>query len=143
MKSTPITGTQRPPDLKALAAAAAKLGQGVTVQEKGGTLNVLVELGGGRTQLIAITSREDSGASVGRVTTKIGPASNLTGQRPLALLRMNASLRSGAFAVDGDSLVLIDTFLPAHTTAQELLNILLYAAKTADQQEKNLGKDDH
>ncbi|NUN48803.1 MAG: hypothetical protein HUU15_08260 [Candidatus Brocadiae bacterium] len=126
------------PTLQELSSLACRLGTGVTLQEKEGRIQVLVETGGGRHQILSLAMENVDGQMIGRMRTRVCPASKLTGQRPLMALKLNLSMKTGAFAVDGEDLIIKHSFMPAHTSPQELLNSLLYVARTADQHEKSL-----
>lgn len=132
----------RPVDPKSLVQAAAKLGTNVTMQDKSGRLQILVELKGGRTQVVFVTTESDAGATLGRLTTGVAPARNLGAERASAALAMNARLRFGCLAIVNDELSMTDTFMPSHTTPQELLNVILFLAESADRYEKGLAGGD-
>jgi hypothetical protein len=55
---------------------------------------------------------------------------------------MNARLRFGAIAIDGDMLTLVDTLLLREADADELRTSMFYLARKADELERGLFQED-
>jgi len=131
-------------DLKELLKKTVEQGQWINIRETGGQWVLTLDLKGGRKQTIEVRPFSENGVAFARLRTRISAATELTGQRPLAALRMNANLAYGSLVVDGDDYVMQETIMVAESTPAHLLASLQYLATVADQQEKFLsGKDKH
>ncbi|MBI5369275.1 MAG: YbjN domain-containing protein [Planctomycetes bacterium] len=109
-----------------------------------GDYNVIVPTAGGRLQKLIINEFVEDGTAMARVRSVIGAADILQGDRPMMALRMNATLRYGAFAVEKDHLVIADTHLLEGLNSEQKVRSMVYLAEQADRFEKMLlGKDQH
>jgi hypothetical protein len=95
-------------------------------------------LPGGRHQRVLADVFEEDGCEILRLYSHIGPAAVLNEARLQAALRMNARLRFGAIAIDGELLALVDTLLLRDADADELRSCILYLARKADELERGL-----
>jgi hypothetical protein len=101
-------------------------------------------LDGGRTQDIEFQTFTADGEEFVRLFSVIGPSAALDERRLMAVLRLNASMRLGAFAIVGDNLAVVDTFLVREADHYEVRHSLEYLAKTADRYEQVVfGTDDN
>ena len=107
-------------------------------------LVVVVPVREDRQQEVVIALSEDDTESVARFHTVIGPVKDLTGTRPLAALRLNFALASGAFAIHGDNLVLCRLHPLKDLDSGEARSTIGYLAETGDRYEEHLyGTDVH
>jgi hypothetical protein len=129
-------------ELKDLLLKTTAAGKWIALRESGGQYTLTLDLPGGRRQMVHVASRNEGGSPMARLWTKVAAAKDLSGARPMSALKMNANLAFGAFAVEGEELVLVDTFLLAESTPEHLLQSLKYLGQMADQMEKSLGLED-
>ena len=99
-------------------------------------------LPGGRHQRVQADLFEEDGEEILRLKSRVGPAAVLNEARLQSALRMNARLRFGAIAIDGEMLALVDTLLLREADADELRSSMLYLARKADELERGLFGDD-
>lgn len=105
---------------------------------------VVVPLGEDRHQEILVVEEEEGGESVVRFYTIIGPIQDLTGNRPLAALRLNYGLLSCSFAAHMENLILIRTQVASYLDPKETRATIRLLAETGDRYEKHLyGTDVH
>lgn len=111
----------------------------------GGESILTVTLKNGRQQKLVLNEFVEDGVPMVRVRSVIGPVATLAGDRPVMALRMNATLRYGAFAIEKDNLVLIDTHLMGgHGGCEGRVQSIRYLAEQADKFERLIfGKDQH
>ncbi|MBI3269757.1 MAG: hypothetical protein HYZ53_12095 [Planctomycetes bacterium] len=111
-------------------------------QAESGDVCMTIPLKDGRIQKVFVTEFTEEGASMARVRSIIGPVSSLIGDRALMALKMNATLRYGAFAIDKDNLILADTHLLDSFNPEQKVQSILYVAEQADRFERLLFKED-
>jgi hypothetical protein len=103
----------------------------------------VVPLPGGRHQRVAAHVVVETGTEYLRLASRIGDAAVLNEPRLLAALRMNARLRLGAIAIDGQDLVMVHTLLVRDADADEVRATIQFLAQKADEFEKALfGRDE-
>ncbi|MCH2170762.1 YbjN domain-containing protein [Myxococcota bacterium] len=97
-----------------------------------------------RSQLVEFAFLEESGRARVRLYSRIGSRSLIDPAVLPTALDLNFKLPHGAFAVNGDQLVLTET-LPLDTLqAEDIAAALLYLATTADHYEQTIfGPDEH
>ena len=103
---------------------------------------VSVPLPGGRHQRITVEVIVEDDEELLRLHTRIGDAIVLTETRLRAAMRMNARLRLGALAIDGDSLAMVDVLLLRKADPDEVRATVLYLARKADEFELALFESD-
>ena len=114
------------------------------VTRDGEAYTITVPLKEGRSQNVRLEGLETKKLRLVRFTSPVGPASDLSGERPLSALKLNAELALGALAVSGKNLVVTDTVLLDGANAKALVATLLYLAEQGDRYEKLLyGQDRH
>jgi hypothetical protein len=112
--------------------------------EEEGTLIFTLSMRSGRKQEVHLRRYEHDGHAMVRFTSVIGPAMALTGERPAVALRLNSELPFGCLAIEGEHLVVTDTFLLDEVNLEEVLLSLNYLAQQADRYERMLfGTDRH
>ena len=105
---------------------------------------VVVPVREDRRQEVLVTEADEEGETVVRFHTVIGPMKDLTGARPLAALRLNFALSSGAFAIHGEDLVLCRLHPLRDLDSAEARSTIRYLAETGDRYEEHLyGTDVH
>lgn len=105
---------------------------------------VEITLEGGRTQVVSRATFTEGGEEHLRLASIIGPAAKLDERRMRAALRLNANMRFGAFAINGEDFAVVDTFLLADADKAEVRDSLLFLAQTADRYEQIVfGTDDN
>lgn len=124
--------------VKTLAAES-----GWPTDRSGGTWTVIVPVKDSRSQTVRIEALAAKKSQLVRFTSVIGPATEVTDQRPLMALKINADLALGALAISGKDLVITDTVLEG-AGAKSLVTTLLYLAEQGDRYEKLIfGADRH
>jgi hypothetical protein len=105
---------------------------------------VRVPLEAGRMQVVDFHVFESGERERVRLSTRIGPLSNVDEPRLEAALRVNAILDHGALAIMDDFVVMIDTLALEDTGADELEATIRFLGATADQAEERLfGTDEN
>jgi hypothetical protein len=113
-------------------------------QASGESFVVMVPVREGRHQEVYVGRVDEEEPPVIRFYTVIGPVKDLSGSRPLSALRLNFALRSGAFAIHEDSLVLCRLQLLADLDAREACRTITYLATEGDRYEEHVyGTDAH
>ncbi|MEM7234113.1 MAG: hypothetical protein AAF517_18190 [Planctomycetota bacterium] len=103
-----------------------------------------VALGDGRKQVLFATTFSHDGGDMVRLHTVVGDAKVLTETRLRAALSLNSSVAFGALAVQGEDLVMTDTFLISDADQGEVSRSMRFLAETADKYERMIyGTDDH
>lgn len=136
--------TRDPRQLVRQVAAAS----GWQVREQGDQWQLVVPLGALRKQTVAVnfTARDRDGQALVACTSTCGPASE---QNALALLRYNARMAHGAFAVEptpsGEMVVVQANLLPDMLDPLAVTRVVTAVAWQADQVEQQLsgGRDEH
>lgn len=106
--------------------------------------HVVVPLAEGRHQKVFFEIVEQDGLELLRLRSPIGDIDMLNEVRMRAALRLNDRLRFGAFAIRGEELALVDSFLLRHADRDEVASSMLYLAETADSYEDQVfGTDEH
>jgi hypothetical protein len=108
----------------------------VVSDEQDGSICVEVPTGSGRTQMVVITEDVDiADQLIVRYWSVIGSAEGIEFKR---CLEENAKLAYGAFALQGDNLVLLDTQLVADADPMEVGASIGNLAAYADRYERDL-----
>lgn len=106
------------------------------VEERKGSISIEVPTGNGRTQLVLITDDTDvADQPIVRYWSVIGPAADIEYRR---CLEENARLAYGAFAIQDDQLVLMDTQLVQDADPMEVGASIGNLAAYADRYERDL-----
>lgn len=106
------------------------------VEAKQGSISIEVPTGSGRTQMVLITDDTDvADQPIVRYWSVIGPAEDIEYRR---CLEENAKLAYGAFAIQDDQLVLMDTQLVQDADPMEVGASIGNLAAYADRYERDL-----
>lgn len=105
---------------------------------------VVVGIGKERKQLVVIESFEFEQERLVRLSSSIGPVTDMSRDELVTALRSNAEIAHGAIAICDDQLALVDTLLMAGIDAEALSATIEFLARRADEMERVVfGTDDH
>jgi len=103
---------------------------------------LVVRWGDGRHQLVSIEFFEFEREQLLRLSSLIGPVASLDAVRFERILHTNAELAHGALAIRNDELCMVDT-LPLAAAEEPILTATVeYLARTADEYERLLYRED-